>query len=179
MRSYVRAKDVHRHMKRLLSDWFLERDWRKRTGYSCAFVREDMVFWVQPSQWGDSWSGSSLALNLAKSESSELIAGDRILQHLDTTSRKDGLALEERIVSRIPLPENDHYIYRFMELPGHEGQMFRDSFEQAFKATPICWEPGYDIWLRYFSTDDLDEWTEFLLPRLDSLIEQWRPLGSA
>lgn len=50
MRSYVKAKDVHRHMRKLLSPWFMQQGWFKRAGYSCAFTRDDLVFWVQPSQ---------------------------------------------------------------------------------------------------------------------------------
>ena len=172
MRTYVKAKDVHRHMKKLLGPWFLQHGWLKRAGYSCAFTRDDLVFWVQPSRWGDSWSGSSLTLNLERSSSAELGAGDRILWHLDAPSRAEGLALETRIVSQIPRPPSDHYIYEFMALPGHEGQMHRDSFENAFKPTTSWWQPNCDTWLRYFAEDDLAEWASFLLPRLDFLLSQ-------
>ena len=107
MRSYVKAKDVHRHMRKLLGPWFTQHGWRKRAGYSCAFTRDDLVLWVQPSQWGDSWSGSSLTLNLARSPSAELVSGDRILWYLNDSSRVEGLALETRIVSRIPPPPRE------------------------------------------------------------------------
>ncbi|WP_342316690.1 hypothetical protein [Lysobacter sp. FW306-1B-D06B] len=172
MRSYVKAKDVHRHMRRLLAPWFVEQGWQKRPGYSCAFVRADSVFWVQPSQWGDSWSGSSMTLNLSGWNGRDLAAGRRILKGLDGDSRDAGLALEERIVSRIPEPPHDHYIHQFMSLPGAEGATFRQSFERAFAPNPGQWKPGCDTWLRYFAEDDLEEWALFMVPRLDRLISE-------
>ena len=81
------------------------------------------------------------------------------------------------LMQRFP---SGHYIYEFMALPGHEGQIHRDSFERAFKPSKIWWQPNQDTWLRYFSEEDLAEWTSYLLPRLEFLISQARlPIGNA
>lgn len=170
MRTYMKAKDVHRHMRQLLAPWFSAHGWIKRAGYSCAFEQNTRILWLQPSQWGDSWSGSSLTLNLTEAPSGQLSAGRRVLRDLDVDSREVGFALEELVISRIPAPAPDHFIRKFMAVPGADGDLARRSFDNAFKPNREDWGPDQDIWLRYFAADDLDEWAMFLLPRLESLL---------
>ena len=145
MRQYAKAKDVHRRMRALL--WpLLASSWSKRPGYTCAFTRDGFVLWVQPHSFGDSLSGSQLTINLNQSTSHEIAHGCRILAYLDQDSRGVGARIEERILARLPDVESDVRV------------------EQQL------WETHQDIWLRYFAQDDLDEWAEFLQPRLDRLI---------
>ena len=34
------------------------------------------------------------------------------------------------------------------------------------------WRPAHDIWLTYFDTVDVNEWAEFLTPRLIGWLEE-------
>lgn len=151
MRQYARAKDVHRCMRNLLWPWFLDAGWRKRPGYTCAFVRNDLILWVQPHSYGDSWSGSQLTLNLNKSESHEIAHGDRILWRLDGESRRVGSEIERRIVAKLP-----------------------NLTEPDVEVRPESWEFNRDVWLRYYAEDDLAEWSKFLTPRLEGLLSTAR-----
>ena len=41
---------------------------------------------------------------------------------------------------------------------------------QGLSAAGCFWADGVDVWLSYFAADDLEEWVEFLKPRLETLI---------
>lgn len=154
---YSKANETHKRMRTLLWPLLSDAGWSKRPGHTCAFTRDDFVLWVQPHSFGGSSSGSQLTITLNQSTCHEIAHGCRILRHLDQESRKIGASIEGRIVARFP-----------------------EAIAQTVAHVDLeHWKTGQDIWLRYYAQADLDEWTEFLLPRLGNLISMSRVVLAA
>ena len=166
--------------------------WAKPAGYcrvgsgTCLFARPRregvgfIRFAVQISQWGDSWSGSQFTINVearAAREKGPLYGGIRILSRLGAEDLKIAEALQWHIVQAMPKLPAGHEIYQLMELPGADGQIFRDGFEHAFSHEPGLFEPGKDIWLRYFSVADVEAWADYLESRLPILLDRVEDAG--
>ena len=96
----------------------------------------------------------------------------RVLATLSSSDMEEGLSLEARIVARIPKPSPESRIYEWMQLPGKEGEIFRESWARAFVPHPEIWSPNHDVWLRYFAADDIEEWGAFIAARLSHLTAQ-------
>ena len=162
MRDYVKSQNFHRHMRSLLASRFEELGWTSQKG-KCSFVRGGKVFWLQVSQYSNSLTGGKFTLNITEGSGS---ASDmRILRRLNDADRSTGKALEEHIIARLPRPDPDPDI----EVVGENGGTVLVKLGDLAKANPRQWDGPADVWLPYFSKDDLDDWAAFLLPRLERL----------
>ncbi|ULJ81332.1 hypothetical protein MF410_24985 (plasmid) [Rhizobium sp. C104] len=85
---------------------------------------------------------------------------------MNDTDRAIGKALEEHIIARRPRPDPDPDI----EVVGDDGGRILIKLGDLAKANPRQWVGPSDVWLPYFSKNDLDDWAAFLLPRLDRLV---------
>lgn len=184
MREYAASRQVHSALGKRLTPWFREHGWEKRGGSSCAFVKADAIaegvwcFWIQISQWGGRDFGNEFTVNLISLPSANTTPYGgpyaRVLKTLQQRDREIGLALEAKIAARIPIPAPENRIHEWMKLPGEQGAGFRRMWSEAFVAHPDRWGQDKDIWLRYYALDDVEEWAEFLIARLDALTVQSR-----
>lgn len=179
MSTYVPSTRVHSVLRRVLGSWFRDHDWTKRRGSICAFTRARTgnggywCFWVQCSQRGGSDLGNSFTVNLSALQSlnQPLIVGpnSRVLRTLSDVDRNEGVALEKKVVARIPVPPQGSRIDQLTRLPGIEGEIFREYRNRSLAPHPEPWMQFHDIWLRYFSEEDIADWAAFLLTRLPYL----------
>lgn len=102
--------------------------------------------------------------------SSRGLSGDSPLSWLTSEDCAEGLAIEQRIRARFPLPSSDHEVWTWAEQP--DGEMFRRSLDGLRAVNEAMWQPGYDIWLPYFDVADVWEWGEYLRPRILPLLER-------
>lgn len=179
--TFASSRTVHSALKRALSPWFLANGWKRRAGNSCAFLRPApsgyWCLWFQISAFGGHLRGSTFTLNLfpVADKDSPLTgggAGSRVLKTLSEADRQLGFSIEEQLIAKIPDPPPSDPIYEWAQLPGYEGESWRETLANLRTVTFDTWKPGMDIWLRYYSVEDLDAWVEFLLPRLPHLLRQ-------
>ncbi|MDO3431977.1 hypothetical protein QWJ46_04710 [Rhizobium sp. CBN3] len=168
MRDYVKSKDFHRHMRSLLTPRLQELGWKSQAG-KCSFARGERVCWLQVSQSSNSLIGAKFTINLT--ETSGPAGNTRILPRLNEADRAIGKALEEHIIARLPRPDPDPEI----EVVGDNGQPVLVKLGDIARANPRQWDGPCDVWLPYFGKNDLDDWTAFLLPRLDRLLPPSSP----
>lgn len=188
MRSYVSSKQVHSILSRILKPWFITHGWQKRKGFTCAYLhpRDEQsgfwCFWIQCNQWGGKDFGNSFTINLGPQwlpdQSLACSPNGRVLEMLGTSDLQEGLAIETRIVARIPKPSPGSRIYELMKSPGNAGNITRENWAHTFIPHPELWKPGLDHWLRYYAADDVEEWGEFILARLDLLTQNSTPSTS-
>ncbi len=185
---YAKSKDVHSALKKLLGSVFVALGWKRRPGATCAFVRQEArhcwCLWVQISQFGDSVSGNVFTLNLVRqaesisplcTQSTSPLCGDkdaRILRTLSVADRGICLQIASEIASRIPVPEPDHQWREWARQPGEAGARLQTIINNLQTPDTTKWEPDYDVWLNYYSVEDLTKWVNFLTPRLDHLLQQ-------
>ncbi|PDT27200.1 hypothetical protein CO660_24245 [Rhizobium sp. L9] len=163
MRDYLKSKDLHRHMRSLLASTFQELGWESQPGGKCSFARGGRHCWLQVSQSSNILIGAKFTINMTERSGS---AGDtRILHRLDEADRTVGKTLEETIIARLPRPDPDPEV----EVVGDNGQLVLVKLGDLARANSRQWEAPSDIWLPYFSKNDLDDWAAFLLPRLERL----------
>ncbi len=178
--TYATSKSVHGALKRALSPWFLAKGWKRRSGHSCAFLKQAPAgywcLWIQVSSWGSQLLGSSFALNLVPLEAADtpLCGGPdaRVLCTLSESDKRLAFSIAEDIATRIPDPPPSDPVHEWAQLPGHQGEQWRETLANLRKVNPDAWKPGADIWLPYYSVIDLDSWVDFLLPRLPHLLLQ-------
>ena len=177
---YVKSKDVHSAVKKLLAPAMLALGWNKRPGATCAFTRQAAkdywCLWVQVSSFGDSLSGNQFTLNLVRqAETTSPLCGGldaRVLSTMGADDRRIGLQIASGIASRIPIPESDHQVWEWTQLPGDAGARWQTIINNLQTPNTKIWEPDYDVWLNYYSVEDLTKWVGFLIPRLDHLLQQ-------
>lgn len=180
MTTYATSKVMHAALKRAFSPWFTANSWKKRPGYSCAFIRPAgagyWCLWFQISSWGGQLSGSSFTLNLVHQESAEasLSGGPdaRVLCTLSAADRELGFSIAEELAKRIPEPAASDPVHEWAKLPDPQGEMWRKRITDLQKVNPDAWKPDVDVWLPYYAVADLDLWVDFLLPRLPHLLRQ-------
>ncbi len=68
------------------------------------------------------------------------------------------------------MPPPSDPVYEWARQPGYQGEHWQRAIADLQKANPEAWKPGVDIWLSYYSVDDLELWVEYLLPRLQQLL---------
>ncbi|MBB3193892.1 hypothetical protein [Roseateles terrae] len=176
--TYANSKAVHGALKRLLSPWFIQNGWKRRPGYACAFLRSSAsgqwCLWVQVNSWGGSLSGSSFTLNLIRLEGgdAELITGpdSRVLLTLTDAEKGEAFCIAQELATRIPDPAATHAVHQWAQLPGYEGEQWRQRLADLRMVNPDAWAPGVDVWLPYYAVEDLEAWVTFLLPRLQRLL---------
>ena len=178
--TFAKARDVHRTLSRKFSAWAKPAGYKRVGSGTCAFARPRkdatgfLRFAVQISQWGADWSGNQFTINAeaqATDDKGPLYGGVRILKALSGEDLQIAEALQWHIIQSIPKPAPEHEIYEFMQLPGKDGEIFRDAFERAFRHEPTLFEPGKDIWLRYFSESDVEAWADYLEDRLLGVLD--------
>jgi hypothetical protein len=179
VRTFARARDVHASLARVFGPALKPAGFRRVRPGVCAFARERadrlgyVTVGVQVSQWGSSWSGNSFTLNAAGAMAlpeDHPVTGIRPLSWLTAEDCAEGLAIEQRIRARFPLPPPDHEVWVWAEQP--DGDIFRRSLEGLRVVNEGMWKPGHDIWLPYFDVADVWEWGEFLRPRILPLLER-------
>ena len=178
--TYAKSKDLH---KTLRGSWdpILKPLGYKRCKTSLASYsrpRHDgdgyVRLWVQASQWGESWSGNSFTLNfdLRISDPNDPIGGsDRILGDLTPEQLSQAELITQEIIERKPKPPPDHWVYTEMAEGALHQKLWIDSFARAFTYSAGQLKPNHDIWLEYFSIQDVAYWAEFLGPLIPNLID--------
>jgi hypothetical protein len=180
MIEYVKSKDVHKTL-RAIWDASLKPLGFKRCKVSVASYfrpRKDekgfLRFWSQLSQWGDSWSGNSFTLNIdvAVDDPHEALGGSaRFLGDLTLDELKEAEKITELVFKRKPKPPKGHWIYNEIANEPKDDPFWKSAFEKAFTYAPGKLKSGCDIWMEYFSSDDVTEWSEFLSPILPRLLD--------
>lgn len=182
MTLYASSKIVHAALRRAFSPWFTANGWKRRPGYSCAFIRPSgsgcWCLWFQVSSWGGQLSGSSFTLNLVHQASaeSELCGGPgaRVLCTLSPAEIELGFSIAQQLATRIPDPPASDPVHEWAKLPGYQGEMWRKRLADLREVNPDAWKPDVDVWLPYYAEADLALWVDFLLPRLEHLLRQSR-----
>lgn len=179
IRQYAKSKDLH---KTLRAHWDAS---LKSIGYFrckasvAAYYRRRsdgngfLRFWAQASQWGDNWSGNAFTLNVdmkMDDPNAPLGGSDRLLRHLSAAHCERAEHIAKQIIERKPKPPKEHWIYQEMASGGTSQQSCREAFTRAFTYKHGAFKEGLDIWLEYFSVDDVALWAEFLRPILPSLL---------
>ena len=180
MTIYATSKVVHAALKRAFSPWFTANGWKRRPGYSCAFIRPAgpgyWCLWFQVSSWGGQLSGSSFTLNLVHQESAEssLCGGPnaRVLRTLSAAEIELGFSIATELAKRIPEPAASDPVHEWAKLPDYQGEMWRKRIADLQTVNPDAWKPDVDVWLPYYAVADLDLWVGFLLPRFPHLLRQ-------
>lgn len=186
--TYATSKQVHGALKKALSPWFIAQGWKRRAGYSCAFVRPAehggfWCLWLQPNSWGGRLSGSSFTLNLVHVDAADapLASGPdaRVLQTLTEADRQLAHGIAQQLARHIPDPPDSDPVHEWARLPGHEGETWRQRLANLRTVNPDAWKPGVDVWLPYYGLADLQVWVDFLAPRWEHLLRQSRSHGTA
>lgn len=181
--AYATSKEVHSALKKALSPWFIAQGWKRRAGYTCAFVRPAdtggfWCLWLQPSSWGGRLSGSSFTVNLVHVDAADApLAGGphaRVLMTLSEADRQRAHGLAQELALRIPDPAPTDPVHEWARLPGHEGETWRQRLADLRTVNPDAWKPGVDMWLPYYALADLQVWVDFLAPRWEHLLRQSR-----
>lgn len=81
-------------------------------------------------------------------------------------------AITALIVSRKPRPAEGHWIYELMTRESKDREFWSRAFQKAFEYKHGAIRPDSDIWLEYFSVDDVELWGDFLLRALPSLLDR-------
>ncbi|GLS18745.1 hypothetical protein GCM10007874_17620 [Labrys miyagiensis] len=158
MREYVKSKEFNKRMRLLLTPKFQKMGWTPKPGNRCVFKRGVREFWLQTSKYNNSLSGGKFTINLGTR---------RILAHLNENDREIGREVESRLVARWPRPDPDPEV----EVVDENGGRKRMKLGDTIKPNPRSWDHiGSEVWLRYLTKEDLDDWATFLEPRLSRLI---------
>lgn len=179
MGEYAKSKDLHATLRKVWDRSLKPIGFKRCRTSAASYYRpsEDnrtfVRFWAQASQWGDSWSGNSFTLNVdvGLSDPHSVLGGsNRFLGDLSASDLAIAEDLAKQVITRKPKPPLDHWIYGAMSDSDSNGQLWKESFDTAFNYTPGNMKSGYDIWLPYFSVDDIVLWAEFLARPLPSLL---------
>ncbi|MGY5776474.1 hypothetical protein [Rhizobium sp. LEGMi135b] len=169
MRDHLKNRDFHRQMHSLLAPRFLELGWKSQGGNKCSFIRGRKIFWLQVSQYSNSLKGARFTINMTEGSGP---GGDtRVLYWLNETDRAVGRGLEEHIIARLPRPDPDPEV----DVLGDNGGTIRVKLGDLVQPNSKQWDASGDVWLPYFTKDDLEDWAAFLSPRLDRLIASSSP----
>lgn len=142
--------------------------------YEDGFLRVS----VQLSQFGSAWSGNRLALNGERVAAPRAPrgAGERLLRALTADDCVIAERLEREIVERIRS-------FASLVTPGSQAlsglrerfQAIAASHAKALEHRPELFRPNVDIWLSYYTLEDVEAWGRFLLDRIPSLAERLEP----
>jgi hypothetical protein len=133
-----------------------------------------VVFWLQISQDGwDNHAGSKFVVEFQLSESSEAFAGDashrkRLAKLLDDGGLKELWEIQNEVILSLRKPPSNH--------PFLHSASLRDWYLRKFEPVPERYSQADDVWLRYYSEDDVHRWGQFLLrclPRCISEMQDW------
>lgn len=145
-------------MRTLLAPKFKKMGWKPLPGTRCVFKRGVREFWLQTSKYNNEISGGKFTIN---------IGSQRILAELNKSDRDIGREVETRLIGRWPRPDPDPEI----EIVDEDGGRKLVRLGDAIQPTPRLWDHvGSDVWLRYLTKEDLDDWAAFLEPRLSRLV---------
>lgn len=179
MTEFAKAKEVHSILARLWGSSLKAAGFKRVKPGACAFARPRgdsnrfVTLAVQISQFGDSWSGNQFTLNAdgaAALPEDYAITVFRPLEWLTAADCEEGLELERRLRERFPMPSREHPVWLWAKEPGNSGEIFRKALGSIKKVREDLWKPGRDVWLPYFSSEDVVLWGNYLLPRIPALI---------
>ena len=185
MISYAKSRDLHRTLRNRWDPTFKPLGYKRCKGSLASYYRPRLDekgflrFWAQASQWGDSWSGNSFTLNVdisIRDPNLPFAGSDRFLGNLSKASLNAAEKISERIILRKPKPPKEHWIYEEIE-NGDNKEFWRKAFDREFNYEPGKFKSKTDIWLPYFSTEDVVEWADFLAPLLPNLLEHQERSG--
>ena len=180
MAEYAKSKDLHKTLRSVWDRDLKPLGYKRCKGSVAAYYRPRLNakafirFWSQASQWGDSWSGNEFTINVDITISdphSPFGGSDRCLGRVHEEDLEIAERIVERIINRKPKPPADHWVYNEMA-HGENQLLWKNAFERSFSYKPGSLRPKTDIWLPYFSIDDVREWADFLSPRLPKLLDE-------
>jgi len=176
---YAKSKEFHRALRKVWDAELKPHEFKRCKGSVASYYRprEDgkgfIRFWAQASQWGDSWSGNSFTLNVdvyIDDPHTGFGGSDRFLGYLSAAELAEAEKITELIFSRKPKPPLDHWIYNEMSEGTENSQFWKDAFARHFTYIKGKLRPGIDIWLEYFSAEDVTLWAEFLIEPIQSIL---------
>jgi hypothetical protein len=181
MSEYVKSRDFHKVLRNIWDPCFKPLGFKRCKGSVASYYRPRhdnngfLRFWVQVSQWGDSWSGNSFTLNLdiSVTDPNGVFAGSRrFLGELSAEQLAEAERITEEVRKRKPKPPTGHWIYPEMADGAKDSQLWKKAFARAFTYSPGTLKPKCDIWFDYFSVADVTCWAEFLAPLLPQLLDE-------
>jgi hypothetical protein len=184
---YAASKTFYKVFKKVCDRILSSAGWRRSKMSAVAYYRKlddgggFLRCWVQLSAWGNREIGNAFTLNSdfhahdpdAKLEG----ASQRFLAAV--MSREDKEAAErlgERLRARKPEPGPDSAIMRQIAAEPDKEEELRAWLRNPFGVlSSDLLNPNVDIWLEYYSEEDVAEWAAFLAPRLPMMMSNaWR-----
>jgi hypothetical protein len=89
----------------------------------------------------------------------------RLPHFLNAADLEQVRAIQNDVIVRLPRPPRNHWIY------GEDARTI-EWYEARFVPMRQPYSPGYDIWLRYHSPEDVRPWAEFVLSVLPKAVDQ-------
>jgi len=183
MTEYAKSRELHKALRNVWDISLKPIGFKRCKGSVASYYRPRAVndgfvrFWAQASQWGDSWSGNSFTLNIdifITDPHCPFGDSDRFLGFLSEAELVEAENIAKLIMDRKPKPAADHWIYDEMRDEDERSQFWKDVFARSFNYVWGTFKPKHDIWLPYFSVEDVKLWAEFLnepIPRLLRTLE--------
>jgi hypothetical protein len=182
MVKYATSKEFHQTLRTVWDTKLKPVGFKRCKGSLASYYRsrEDtngfLRFWAQVSQWGASWRGNQFTLNIDVSidNPNDAFGGsDRFLGYLSQAELSEAEKIAAMIVKRKPRPPTDHWIYNEMQNKSESNQFWKDAFDRAFTYYPGTLKPKTDVWLPYFSVDDVKLWAEFLSGPIQTILRKF------
>ncbi len=170
----MKSADVQRTVRSVLNPWCKSEGFTRGTFNSWKKKVDEryVVFWFQCSRYGwDAYSGSELIVEFQCSTSPN--AGDcdsRFRHRLPTFLSDEDLVqvfdLQNTIIKLLPPAPPDHHWFD------------SESYQALFQEVIEPYGSHQDIWLRYRSSADVEQWARFVLTRLPMIVPRLLALNA-
>lgn len=139
-------------------------------GWTRPFNSEHLAFWFQCDRYGYMQDfGSSFTLEFQLSPDATFATGDllrreRFYTLLTSADLELIRELNNSVLSSLPEPGPSNPVHFI-------APHLRESLLQSYRPQLAPYANAKDIWLHYFSANDVRSWAEFLQPRMSRMIE--------
>lgn len=173
----MKSTEVYRLLRNEIGPWSKEQGF-KRGKAMLSWHRPSngmhVVFWFQVSCDGwDAYAGSQFTVEFQLSREPEVgapsVCRQRIAEFLDDNSREEVRKIQNSVVKALPKPPPNHPI---LQMP----ENVRKWYIKRFDLMTEPYLPGDDVWFRYHTDVQVQNWGQFVLKNLPVCIrraEQW------
>jgi hypothetical protein len=171
----MKSTEVYRVARGVLAPWCKAHGFRRTTGGLLGWHKPlgelHLVFWLQCSQDGwDAYAGSKFIVEFQLSRSPQLGAAgpeglrERLPRFLAEHELELVREIQNTVIRSLPQPQPDHLVFKM-------DQQIVDWYLSEFKEVAGPYRATDDVWLRYWTPEDVKHWAEFLLGVLPRIVQ--------
>ena len=169
----MKSTELYAILRQEVGPWAKEEGFRRAKAmlswwrpYGDLFV----VFWFQAWQHGwDNYAGSKFTVEFQIGPEPAVgwfeIRRARLPRLLDEQAREVLRLRQNEVISALPRPPANH---PFLHAPGNVPHYYLSQFDTVDRP----YAADFDIWLRYYSAEDVHAWGQFVRQHLPHCIEQ-------